>query len=177
VSRTFVELFERSWRRVRAAGFGATCWLPTYHDGPSYVPSCDFWCMISTPMAREFVLPDLRTEMASLQRSIFHLDGPAALRHLDLVLDLPGLHAVQWVYGAGQGPARRWTGVYRRILAAGKGVRLEAETPADALATLEQVGPRGVWLVVEEPFDSVASAEAFLADVGRLSRNMRGTVR
>jgi len=64
--------------------------------------------MISPEMARDHVVPTKHIETAALERSIFHLDGLQALKHLDTTLALPGLTALQWVYGAGQGPAARW---------------------------------------------------------------------
>jgi hypothetical protein len=162
VSQGFVEAFNRAYGQVAAAGHPATCWTPFCHAGPAYVPSCDFWCMLSGEMARDFVLPDILVEIEPLERSIFHLDGPQALKHLDLLLELPHLNAVQWVFGAGQGPAARWIDVYRRILEAGKSVQVFARDPADARAVLEALGPRGVWLVCDQAFDSVAEAESFL---------------
>ncbi len=161
----YVAGFNRLAAKVQTAGFGTTTWLPTYHEGLSYVPSCDFWCMVSAQIAQEWILPDILTEMAPLERSIFHLDGPQALRHLDLLLALPQLHAVQWVYGAGRGPAARWIEVYRRIRQAGKSLQLIAQDPADALAILAELGGKGVWVYVEQPFATVAEAERFIADV------------
>ncbi|HRW05804.1 MAG TPA: hypothetical protein P5121_11945 [Caldilineaceae bacterium] len=171
VAQGFVAGFERLYAKVRAAGFGTTTWLPFYHEGPAYVPSCDFWCMLSPQMAQEMILPDLLVEMAPMERTIFHLDGPQALRHLDLLLDLPQLNAIQWVYGAGRGPAARWIAVYQRILRAGKSVQLLARDPADALAVLAETGTRGVWVTVEEPFASVEEAAHFVDhDIGGLRR-------
>jgi hypothetical protein len=168
-AEVFVEAYERSYRRLAAAGHGSTTWLPTYHEGPSYVPSCDFWCMVSPQIGREWIWPDIQLEMEPLDRAIFHLDGAQALRHLDLLLESPKINAIQWVYGDGGGPATRWMDVYKRIVASGKGVRVEGLGPRDALAVLEEVGPKGVYLVVYGDFDCIASAEAFLADVERLS--------
>jgi len=162
----FAEAFDRCYR----PGTGSTCWTPFYHAGPAYVPSCDFWCMISPEMARDQVVPTKQIEMAALERSIFHLDGPQALKHLDTTLALPGLTALQWVYGAGQGPAARWLDVYRRALAAGKSVQVIAETPADAFAVLDALGPRGVWFTVGECFATVAEANAFLTAIEQRSR-------
>jgi hypothetical protein len=125
--------------------------------------------MVSPGLAREMIVPTLIEEMVDLRRSIFHLDGPQALRHLDLVLELPGLNAVQWTYGHGHGPAARWIDLYRKILSAGKGIEVIAVDAADALAVLESVGPRGVWLMVLKPFGSPAEIEAFLKDMQRLS--------
>jgi hypothetical protein len=165
---SYVQSFERLWAKIGATGQGATTWLPFYHNGPAYVPSCDFWCMVSGEAARDMVLPSIVREMAPLERSIFHLDGPQALRHLDLLLELPHLNAVQWVYGAGAGPAAKWIDVYKRIQSAGKSFQLLAETPADALEVLAAIGPRGAWVCVGEAFASPEEATAFLREVEKL---------
>lgn len=167
VSLGYVESFQRSHKKLAGAGFGSTTWLPTYHEGPSYVPSSDFWCMVSPTVARELIWPDILVEMAPLERSIFHLDGPQALPHLDLLLDHPQLNAVQWVYGAGHGPAARWIDVYRRIQQAGKSLQLLATNTTDALGVLREIGSKGVWVTVCEPFESVEEAQAFLRETTR----------
>jgi hypothetical protein len=62
--------------------------------------------------------------MRWLDYSIYHLDGPGALRHLDALLAIPELNAVQWVCGEGRGPVGRWADVLRRIQDAGKNVQV-----------------------------------------------------
>lgn len=168
-SRGYVQAWRRCHHRLLALGQPSTTWCSYLHDGPAYVPSCDFWCLVSSTIAREFIRPGIVSEMAPLERSIFHLDGPQALHHLDLVLGLPGLNAVQWVYGAGHGPAREWLEVYRRIRAAGKAVQVLAEDAADALAVLHALGPAGLWLHVGQPLADEAAARAFLHEVNALS--------
>ncbi len=169
-AKTFVAAFERSAAITGTAGFAPVSWVPVYHRGPFYIPSCDFWCMVSNEMARALVLPSILAEMAPLDRSIFHLDGPGALTHLDALLEIPSLNAVQWVFGAGQGPARRWIDVYRRIRAAGKSAQILAQSPEDALAVLDAVGPAGLWICVGERFGSEQAAEDFAADIARRCR-------
>ena len=169
VARGFAAAFARNWSLIKAAGMGSTCWAPCYHAGPAYVPSCDFWCMVSPAMARDLIYPTIVTEMAGLERSIFHLDGEQALAHLDLMLSLPGLNALQWVYGAGHGPAARWLDVYRQARAAGKSLQVIAADANDALTVLRALGPAGLWFTVDQPFDSVNEAKAFLQEVERLT--------
>ena len=168
-ARSYALAFRRCHERLTALGQPGTTWTAYLHDGPAYVPSCDFWCLVSREIAEDLIRPTLEIEMAPLERSIFHLDGPQALHHLDLVLDLPGLSAVQWVFGAGHGPAARWGEVYRRIRRAGKAVQVLADDADDALAVLSELGPQGVWLTVCTPFKTAALAGEFLDVVGRLS--------
>ena len=128
---------------------------------------------VSPQVAQEWILPDILTEMAPLERSIFHLDGPQALRHLDLLLALPQLDAVQWVYGAGRGPAARWIDVYRRIRAAGKSIELLAEDANDALTMIDAIGVEGVWIRVDAPFATVDEANGFIQTVAQRSPRQR----
>jgi hypothetical protein len=167
VSAGFVEGFQRCWKQVSAAGMPATSWTPCTHNGPAYVPSSDFWCMLSGDLARDLVLPRIVQEMQGLERSVFHLDGPGALRHLDLLLGLPQLTAVQWVYGDGNGPAHKWMDVYRRVRAAGKSVQVLAVDMDDAMKVASEIGPDGLWFTIAKPAESVAEAEAFLKALER----------
>ena len=147
------QAFERMYRMICATGSGgagSTTWTRMYHDGPAYLPSCDFWCMISHEQARDLALPAILEECKRLERTLFHLDGPQALRHLDLLLERPEIHAIQWVYGAGNGPAMKWIDVYKRVLAAGRSVQVNCEDEADAAAVLRELGPQGVWLCIDD---------------------------
>jgi len=168
----FIELFNRSWRKVAAAGFGSTTWCSCYHEGPMYIPSCDFWCMMSTQMGRERVWPFTLKEMQPLDCSHYHLDGPDALRYLDLLLECPQLNSVQWVFGSGHGPAMKWLDVYKRIQAAGKSMEIPCSGPKEAMDFLEQLRPEGLWLHAGG-FDSIESANNFLKDVEKLAARRR----
>jgi hypothetical protein len=161
----YSECFRRAWATVSARQPYSISWLSYIHAGPAYIPSSDFWCLTSGEVAENTVLPLIREEMRGLERSIFHLDGPDALRHLDLLLEMPELDAVQWVFGAGKGPAARWIEVYRKIQAAGKGFLVHAESPQDALQVFEALGPQGMWLTVGG-FDDAEQAGAFLWELG-----------
>ena len=163
------QAFERNYAMLKDAGLPCASWTHIYHDGPAYIPSSDFWCMVSPQIAEEMVLPLIVKEMELLERSLVHLDGPQALRHLDLLLELPDLNAIQWVFGDGNGPVHRWIDVYKRIQDAGKSIQLLAETAEDALAAVEQLDPHGLWVHVDETLDTAEDAEAFIAQVERAS--------
>jgi hypothetical protein len=175
-TRGFNRCFELLWNRIRAKQPISCSWLPYAHCGGAYIPSCDFWCMVGPDDAHALIRPFIEAEIAPLERSIFHLDGPQALRHLDIVLDFKGLNAVQWQYGSGNGPASRWIDVYRRIQSAGKSVLLHARDVDDALACLDQLDPRGLWIMLDTPFEDVASAEAFGRTTADRKHNSRSSI-
>jgi hypothetical protein len=133
--------------KLHAAGQPITTWLPLAAWGRYYVPSNDFACMISGAMFRDVFLQGLANECRFLDRSIYHLDGPGALRHLDDLLAIPELDALQWVCGAGNEGYLRWLSVYQRAQAAGKALWISCtlEEVPDVMATLD---PHGVCLAV-----------------------------
>ena len=145
VTGFFRKIYDDAWGRISSAGQPCTSWCPTLHAGRAYVLQCDFICMISPAMFEQTVLPSLRRETQLLDRSIYHLDGPDALRHLDAVLALGELNGIQWVYGAGNEPAARWVDVYKRIQDAGKCMEIICVDTADARAVAEHLRPQGVW--------------------------------
>jgi len=165
-------MFDDLWGRIRAAGQPCTNWTPVLHAGRMYTTSCDFICMISPRMFEASILPALCGEMKWLERNIYHLDGPGALKHLDALLALPELDAVQWIYGAGSGPARRWIDVYQKIQSAGKGIQLIAEDVHDAQAVAEHLGPEGVWFCPGGAY-ARADAEDFIAWTSRWAAGSR----
>lgn len=117
---TFWRFFEEIHGVMRPYNPGYTCWIPLLSRVPYYAVQCDFCYMISPAMFNEFVRPDLVDATRRIPRTIYHLDGPGQLAHLDDLLSIEKLDGIQWVPGAGQKPEREWLEVYKRIHAAGK---------------------------------------------------------
>jgi hypothetical protein len=121
--------------------------------------------MISKAMFDDMFLPGLRNECAHTRASIYHLDGPGALHHLDSLLGIPELNAIQWVYGAGKGPATRWLDVYRKCQAAGKSIQLGVSLD-ELEIVIGNLKPEGVWLGV----DGIRGREEAETVITRVSR-------
>lgn len=88
---------------------------------------CDFSAMLSPDHFREFVLPALRMQTEKLDHTLYHLDGPDAIRHVPAIMELERLDALQWTCGAAQpdGACPRWYGIYDQVTAAGKGLWIQ----------------------------------------------------
>lgn len=164
VTPLFATTYDDLADRIRARGQPVMSWLQAPSFRRTCVLQCDLICMMSPRMFKCFILPALQAEMAHVERSIFHLDGPQALIHLDALLACPELHAIQWVYGAGHGPARKWIDVYRRIQAAGKAMQICCEDLEDARAVMQAIGPKGALFQVGGAYDR-ATIDAFLEEV------------
>lgn len=154
-----LELATRDFQRI----FGHFDRLLTAHHQPSitwidipcrsrfHVPSSDTSAMISTDYFRRFALPGIRTEMAGMERAVFHVDGRGVARHLDVILEQPDIDAIQWVQGLGPDwPILQWVPLLKRILAAGKSVLVDV--PLEELDEFMTRMPReGVFLCLGVP--------------------------
>jgi hypothetical protein len=145
VTDLYLRVFDLSWERLRAAGQATASWPGIVSTRKWYVPSNDFSCMISPQMFDEFFLPGIAEECRALEASIYHLDGPNALGHLDSLLGIKELNAIQWVYGAGHGRASDWLPVYKRCQAAGKGLQLNLEANEFDLF-MRELRPEGLYI-------------------------------
>ncbi len=103
---------------------GYSDWSKIYSEIPSYVIQCDFAFMISNEMFVEFAKDELIAQTEKIPNTIYHLDGPGQLNHLDDILAIKKLNAVQWVPGAGAAPQSEWPEVYQKIHSANKGIQL-----------------------------------------------------
>lgn len=89
-----------------------------------------------------------RTLNCAWKPKMFHLDGHQCIPHLDLLLDIEPLDAVEWtpdpqVPGGGD-PA--WYPLYRKILAAGKSVQAIGVKPEEVEPLLDSVGGKGMYI-------------------------------
>ncbi len=126
---------------------------------------CDFAAMMSPDQFAEFYVPYVSRQIEGLDRSLYHLDGPDCIRHLDLLLGIEKLNAIQWVPGAGNPAADEevWFPLYRRILDGGKGLHI-AIRPERVAPIVRRFGARGLYLLTHAPsgaeaVELVAAAE------------------
>jgi len=102
---------------------GYSDWSYIYSKSPSYILQCDFSYMIGPSMFAQFVLPELKASIRRLSHTIYHLDGVGQLAHLDMLLGIPELGAIQWVPGDGRPGQDEWPDLRRKIAASGKGTQ------------------------------------------------------
>ncbi len=111
---------------------------------------CDFAAMISPAMFAEFQSPCLRAMCRRLDFTVYHWDGPTAIPHLDNLIAIEELNAIQWTPGAGAEDvwSADWYPLYQRALAGGKSLLLMGPfDPARMDATVRACGgPRGLYL-------------------------------
>ena len=136
-------VYDRLYEKIAALGNGTSYWMEQWSDRRHYVVGSDFSCMLSPSAYEELVAPGIERETGFLEQSIYHLDGPQALRHLDRILQFKNLNAVQWVYGAGQPSPKHWIDVLKKIQAAGKCIDISGP-PEDLVEIMKYIEPEGM---------------------------------
>ena len=103
---------------------GGSCYTAFSIWGPGKTAKvqCDHLALMSPAQTRTFLLPVLRRQCRRLDNSLYHLDGPTAVPHLPLLMEIDELDGIQWTPGAGapDGLSPRWYPLYDQVRAAGK---------------------------------------------------------
>jgi hypothetical protein len=142
----FLPVFDHYDAVLKAHGQPSVNWMNIPSTGKMHVSSCDFTSNVSTENFTEFYLPSLLAEVKAMTHNIFHLDGKGMLRHLDRILEVPEIQAIQWVQGVGNDlPIMQWLPVIKRIRAAGKSVVLDLQL-AELEPFIAEMKPEGLYL-------------------------------
>jgi hypothetical protein len=124
----------------------------TWMNLPSFetfnVLACDFATNISPAHFEEFCMPIILKEAKLFKHNVFHMDGLGVARHIDAVLTLPNLRAVQWVQGYGVNePIMQWLPLIKKIQEAGKSVIVDLKMH-ELDEFIKKVDPIGIMLWV-----------------------------
>ena len=161
----YMGIFDSFHERLVSANQPTTTWAPLTSTRKWGIVSNDFSCMISKEMYDEVFLPGIIEECRFLDASLYHLDGPGALQHLESILAIPELDAVQWVAGEGHGPASKWIELYKRIQNAGKGLQIWLGLD-EIDFFMRELRPEGLWLEIYGVKDA-ETAEAVIKTVSK----------
>jgi 5-methyltetrahydrofolate--homocysteine methyltransferase len=140
-----------------SSAYGPFC---VYGSGKSAKLQCDFNALISPGHFDEFIMPCLRRQCGELDNTIFHLDGEECVVHVDSLLTLDRLGAIQWTPPPGSSEIKaansKWFDLYRKILSGGKGLWLSVAEygPEGSIEAADKIvraiGARGLYFQFPE---------------------------
>ena len=133
LEKVWDRIFNEFAKACNCKEYGYTNWSGCYSNTPCYTPQVDCSYMIGPHTFKEFGLPTLAYQCKSIGRTLFHMDGVGVLNHLDMILGIKELNAIQWMSGEGKKPHSQWPEVYQRIIDGGKGVQFYFEEGFEAL--------------------------------------------
>lgn len=126
VSDSYFEFYDRFFDIVGNSSDGGSCYTVFQIWGPGKTAKlqCDFAAMMSPDNFMDFITEPLREQAKRLDSVLFHLDGPDCIKHLDAILEIDEIDALQWTSGdyGPDGTMEQWYEIYDKAVAAGKSI-------------------------------------------------------
>ena len=125
VTDIYYEYYDRFYDVIKdEEGGNAYTVFQIWGPGRTVKLQCDFSAMMSPEDFRKYIQPSLRSQSENVDHALYHLDGPAAIKHMDALMEIEGIDALQWTSGdAGpDGTLPDWDVIYDKAIAAGKSI-------------------------------------------------------
>jgi hypothetical protein len=167
ICKLWLDYFHELAAILSAGQRGFTCWLPCCSDRPWYSLQCDLSAMFSPDLFGEFVVPRLLDKTAEMEAAVYHWDGPGELAHLDHLLSVPRIRALEYVSVPADPPnsSLHWLPYYRRIAESGRGVLLRVGNADEIIELSRKMPAERLAFSIHRP--SVDEARRFLAEFKR----------
>lgn len=142
---------------------------------------CDFSAMMSPDNFRDYIQPSLDKQSKKADHVLYHLDGPDAIKHLDALMEIEGIDALQWTSGdAGpDGTLPDWDVIYDKAILAGKSIWVKVYSGSfeDWLTNVDRIvkkyGSHSLFLLFPEM--SMEQAERLIAYAEENWSDVRGS--
>lgn len=125
VTDVYYEYYDRFYNAIKdEEGGNAYTVFQIWGPGRTVKLQCDFSAMMSPEDFRKYIQPSLKTQSENVDHVLYHLDGPQAIKHMDALMEIDGIDALQWTSGdAGpDGTLPDWDVIYDKAIAAGKSI-------------------------------------------------------
>ncbi|MBR1414772.1 MAG: homocysteine S-methyltransferase family protein [Prevotella sp.] len=151
INDIYFQVFDELYDIIREGDEMAFCYFSSWAPGKMSKLQSDISTMISQDDYRRFVQPFIREQCQKIDYTLYHLDGVGAMHHLDALLEIEELNAIQWTPGVGepQGGSPKWYDLYKKILAGGKSVMACWVTLDELRPLLDNIGGDGVHIEMD----------------------------
>ena len=151
INDIYFKVFDELYDIIREGDEMAFCYFSSWAPGKMSKLQSDISTMISVDDYRRFVQPFIQEQCQKIDYTLYHLDGVGAMHHLDALLEIKELNAIQWTPGVGepQGGSPKWYDLYKKILAGGKSIMACWVTLDELRPLLDNIGGDGVHLEMD----------------------------
>ena len=174
INDIYFRVFDELYDIIREGDEMAFCYFSSWAPGKMSKLQSDISTMISQDDYRRFVQPFIREQCQKIDYTLYHLDGVGAMHHLDALLEIKELNAIQWTPGVGepQGGSPKWYDLYRKILAGGKSIMACWVTLDELRPLLDHIGGDGVHLEMDFHNEQEVEQALRIVDEFRHARNL-----
>ena len=175
INDIYFQVFDELYDIIREGDEMAFCYFSSWAPGKMSKLQSDISTMISVDDYRRFVQPFIREQCQKIDYTLYHLDGVGAMHHLDALLEIKELNAIQWTPGVGepQGGSPKWYDLYKKILAGGKSIMACWVTLDELRPLLDNIGGDGVYLEMDFHNEREVEQAMRIVDEYEHSRNLQ----
>ncbi|WP_095176040.1 MULTISPECIES: trimethylamine corrinoid protein 2 [Blautia] len=122
VTDCYQQYYDAFYKYAQYEGGSAYTVFQIFGSGKTQKLQCDFSALLSPDYFRTYVLDSLKQATKSLDHVLYHLDGPESIKHMDALMEVEGIDALQWTSGdhGPDGTMEEWDVIYDKARAAGK---------------------------------------------------------
>lgn len=131
VQESYFEYYNRFYDIIKGKdGSSSYTMFSIWGPGKTAKLQCDFSAMMSPQQFRDFIQEPLRQQAKQLDYVLYHLDGPDAIRHVDALMEIDEIDALQWTSGdhGPDGTLEEWDEIYDKVRRAGKSLWIKVYT-------------------------------------------------
>ena len=174
INDIYFRVFDELYDIIREGDEMAFCYFSSWAPGKMSKLQSDISTMISIDDYRRFVQPFIREQCQKIDYTLYHLDGVGAMHHLDALLEIKELNAIQWTPGVGepQGGSPKWYDLYRKIIAGGKSIMACWVTIPELRPLLDAIGSDGVHIEMDFHNEQEVEQALTIVEEYRHARNL-----
>ena len=174
INDIYFRVFDELYDIIREGDEMAFCYFSSWAPGKMSKLQSDISTMISVDDYRRFVQPFIREQCQKIDYTLYHLDGVGAMHHLDALLEIKELNAIQWTPGVGepQGGSPKWYDLYRKIIAGGKSIMACWVTLDELRPLLDNIGGEGVHIEMDFHNEREVEQAMKIVDDFKTNRNL-----
>ena len=174
INDIYFRVFDELYDIIREGDEMAFCYFSSWAPGKMSKLQSDISTMISIDDYRRFVQPFIREQCQKIDYTLYHLDGVGAMHHLDALLEIKELNAIQWTPGVGepQGGSPKWYDLYCKILAGGKSIMACWVTLDELRPLLDNIGTDGIHLEMDFHNEKEVDQALTIVEDYRHARNL-----
>ena len=150
----YFEYYDRLYDLIKDSGGGNGALFNIWSEKRTLKVQCDVAVLLSPAQFDNYVIPSLEKQLARIDNSLYHLDGPDAIKYLDSILSLKNLKALQFTAGDGNPPSEKdiWYPIYDKVRKAGKSIWVHLtgdDLINDSKKLIDRYGTAGVYLLYQ----------------------------
>lgn len=123
VTDIYYEYFDQFYESIKDEdGGNAYTVFQIWGPGKTVKLQCDLSALMSPNQFSDFIVKSLKEQAAKADCVLYHLDGPDAIKHMDALMEVDEIDALQWTSGdmGPDGTLEEWYPIYDKAIMAGK---------------------------------------------------------